>query len=113
MHRTAKQYTGWTIEIMEGERAVVIAEFERSMIVKRVRAGRLSDAPECCQRRIRDALATPGRPGFHKIAAQFGVATGTVPRVHPNHCVLWRAPARHRSAPYERRTRGQNKYGPA
>jgi hypothetical protein len=28
-----------------------------------------------------DALATPGRPGFHKIATQFGVATGTVQRI--------------------------------
>jgi hypothetical protein len=26
-------------------------------------------------------MATPGRPGFHKIAAQFGVATGTVQRI--------------------------------
>jgi hypothetical protein len=33
------------------------------------------------EQRIRDALATPGRPGFHKIAAQFGVATGTVQRI--------------------------------
>lgn len=30
---------------------------------------------------VRGALATPGRPGFHKIAAQFGVATGTVQRI--------------------------------
>ena len=32
--------------------------------------------PAETEQRIRDALATPGRPGFHKIAAQFGVATG-------------------------------------
>jgi len=74
----------------------VFAEFERSMIVERVRAGvarakasgtksgkafgRPRTAPEV-EQRIRDALATPGRPGFHKIAAQFGVATGTVQRI--------------------------------
>jgi hypothetical protein len=33
------------------------------------------------EKRIRDALATPGGPGFHKIAAQFGVSTGTVQRI--------------------------------
>jgi DNA invertase Pin-like site-specific DNA recombinase len=74
----------------------VFAEFERSMIVERVRSGvarakatgtksgkafgRPRTAPEV-EQRIRDALATPGRPGFHKIAAQFGVATGTVQRI--------------------------------
>lgn len=42
--------------------------------------GRPRTAPEV-EQRIRDALATPGRPGFHKIAAQFGVATGTVQRI--------------------------------
>jgi hypothetical protein len=29
------------------------------------------------EQRIRAALAAPGRPGFHKIAAAHGVATGT------------------------------------
>ena len=73
----------------------VFAEFERSMIVERVRGvarakasgtrsgkafGRPRTSPEV-EQRIRDALATPGRPGFHKIAAQFGVATGTVQRI--------------------------------
>jgi DNA invertase Pin-like site-specific DNA recombinase len=74
----------------------VFAEFERSMIVERVRAGvarakasgtksgkafgRPRTALEV-EQRIREALATPGRPGFHKIAAQFGVATGTVQRI--------------------------------
>jgi hypothetical protein len=39
-------------------------------------------APEAeTEQRIRDALATPGRPEFQKIAAQFGVATGTVQRI--------------------------------
>jgi DNA invertase Pin-like site-specific DNA recombinase len=74
----------------------VFAEFERSMIVERVRAGiaraKASGTksgkafgrprtPAALEKRIRDALATPGRPGFHKIAAQFGVATGTVQRI--------------------------------
>jgi DNA invertase Pin-like site-specific DNA recombinase len=74
----------------------VFAEFERSMIVERVRAGivrakasgtksgkafgRPRTSPEV-EQRIRAALTTPGRPGFHKIAAQFGVATGTVQRI--------------------------------
>jgi DNA invertase Pin-like site-specific DNA recombinase len=71
----------------------VFAEFERSMIVERVRAGIVrakasgtksgkafgrTRVPAETEQRIRDALASPGRPGFHKIAAQFGVATGTV-----------------------------------
>jgi DNA invertase Pin-like site-specific DNA recombinase len=74
----------------------VFAEFERSMIVERVRAGvarakaggtRSGKAfgrprvPAETEQQIRDALATRGRPGFHKIAAQFGVATGTVQRI--------------------------------
>jgi DNA invertase Pin-like site-specific DNA recombinase len=74
----------------------VFAEFERSMIVERVRAGvaraKASGTksgkafgrprvPAETEQRIRDALATPGRPGFHKIAARFGVATGTVQRL--------------------------------
>jgi DNA invertase Pin-like site-specific DNA recombinase len=74
----------------------VFAEFERSMIAERVRAGvaraKASGTksgkafgrprvPAETEQRIRDALATPGRPGFHKIAAQFGVATGTVQRI--------------------------------
>jgi len=42
--------------------------------------GRPRTAPEV-EQRIREALATPGRPGFHKIAEQFGVATGTVQRI--------------------------------
>jgi len=74
----------------------VFAEFERSMIVERVRAGiaraKASGTksgkafgrprmPVELEQRIREALAAPGRPGFHKIAAQFGVATGTVQRI--------------------------------
>jgi DNA invertase Pin-like site-specific DNA recombinase len=70
----------------------VFAEFERSMIQERVKAGmararsegkhlgRPSTAPEL-EQRIRAALAAPGRPGFHKIAKQFGVGTGTVQRL--------------------------------
>jgi DNA invertase Pin-like site-specific DNA recombinase len=74
----------------------VFAEFERSMIVERVRSGvarakatgtksgKAFGRPRVLaetEQRIRDALATPGRPGFHKIAAKFGVATGTVQRI--------------------------------
>src|SRR4051812_25375282 len=36
-------------------------------------------APEL-EQRIRDALAVPCPPGYHKIAKQFGVGTGTVQR---------------------------------
>jgi DNA invertase Pin-like site-specific DNA recombinase len=70
----------------------VFAEFERSMIRERVNAGiaRAKAAGKHCGRpfidtklegRIRDALATPGRPGLHKLAKQFGVGTGTVQRI--------------------------------
>ena len=33
------------------------------------------------EKRIRDALTTPGRPGMRKIAARFGVYPGTVQRI--------------------------------
>jgi DNA invertase Pin-like site-specific DNA recombinase len=74
----------------------VFAEFERSMIVERVRAGvarakasgtksrKAFGRPRTdakLEQRIRETLATPGRPGFHKIAATFRVATGTVQRI--------------------------------
>jgi DNA invertase Pin-like site-specific DNA recombinase len=70
----------------------VFAEFERSMIRERVNAGiaRAKAGGKHCGRpfidtkleaRIRAALAVPDRPGLHKIAAQFGVATGTVQRI--------------------------------
>jgi DNA invertase Pin-like site-specific DNA recombinase len=74
----------------------VFAEFEPSMIVERVRSGvarakatgiksgKAFGRPRVLaetEQRIRDALATPGRPGFHKIAAKLGVATGTVQRI--------------------------------
>jgi DNA invertase Pin-like site-specific DNA recombinase len=70
----------------------VFAEFERSMIVSGCavaspeprraapRAVKPSGTP-LIEPRIHDALATPGRPGFHRIAAQFGVATRTVQRI--------------------------------
>jgi DNA invertase Pin-like site-specific DNA recombinase len=63
----------------------VFAEFERSMIVERVRAGvaraKASGTksgkafgrprvPVETEQRIRDALATPGRPGFYDITAR-------------------------------------------
>jgi DNA invertase Pin-like site-specific DNA recombinase len=70
----------------------VFAEFERSMIQERVRAGlaraksegkRLGRPPIAAQLedRIRAALGEPGRPGVRKIAARFGVDPGTVQRI--------------------------------
>jgi DNA invertase Pin-like site-specific DNA recombinase len=67
----------------------VFAEFERAMIQERVRAGlararsegkRLGRPPiaPTLEKRIREALATPGRPGIRFIAEQFGVNTSTV-----------------------------------
>ena len=70
----------------------VIAEFERTLIQERVRAGmarakregkhvgRPTIAPEL-EERIRAALAVPGRPGVRVIARQFGVNPGTVQRI--------------------------------
>jgi len=70
----------------------VFAEFERSMIRERVRAGlaraksegkrlgRPRIAPEL-EERIRKALATPGRPGVRKIAERFGVDPVAVQRI--------------------------------
>src|SRR6266403_336475 len=66
----------------------VFAEFERAMIAERVRAGlararsegkRLGWPPiaPALEKRIREALTTPGRPGMRKIAARFGVNPGT------------------------------------
>jgi hypothetical protein len=72
----------------------VFAEFERAMIQERVRAGSRGpgvrvnawDAPQLpphSKKRIREALATPGRPGVRVIAKQFGVNPGTVQRCRP------------------------------
>ena len=71
----------------------VFAEFERSMIQERVRAGlararsegaklgRPRIAPEI-EKRILDALNAPGRTdGIRKIAARFGVDPSTVQRI--------------------------------
>lgn len=71
----------------------VFAEFERSMIQERVRAGlararsegkqlgRPRIAPEI-EKRILDALRAPGRTeGIRKIAARFGVDPSTVQRI--------------------------------
>ena len=70
----------------------VFAEFERAIIQERVRAGlararsegkrlgRPPIAPEL-EKRIRDALTKPGRPGVRQIAKQFGVDPGTVQRI--------------------------------
>ena len=70
----------------------VFAEFERAMIAERVRAGlararnegkRLGRPPiaPALKKRIREALATPGRPGVRVIARRFGVDPGTVQRI--------------------------------
>ena len=70
----------------------VFAEFERAMIQERVRAGlararsegkRLGRPPmaPALAKRIREALATPGRPGIRVIAKQFGVSPMTVQNV--------------------------------
>src|SRR5262249_33591094 len=70
----------------------VFAEFERAMIAERVRAGlararsegkRLGRPPiaPALEKRIREALAAPGRPGVRVIAKQFGVDPGTVQRI--------------------------------
>jgi DNA invertase Pin-like site-specific DNA recombinase len=70
----------------------VFAEFERVMIQERVRAGlararsegkRLGRPPiaPALEKRIREALATPGRPGIRVIAERFGVNPSTVQRI--------------------------------
>jgi DNA invertase Pin-like site-specific DNA recombinase len=70
----------------------VFAEFERSMIQERVRAGlararsegkRLGrpTIPKAKEDAIRAALSQPGRPGVRVIAKQFGVDPGTVQRI--------------------------------
>jgi DNA invertase Pin-like site-specific DNA recombinase len=71
----------------------VFAEFERSMIQERVRAG-LARAKaegkqlgrpkiaEKTERAIRVALSAKERPGLRKIAATLGVGVGTVQRVN-------------------------------
>ena len=70
----------------------VFAEFERSIIQERVRAGlarareegkRLGrpPIPPELEKRIHEALNKPGRPGVRKIAARFGVDPGTVQRI--------------------------------
>jgi DNA invertase Pin-like site-specific DNA recombinase len=70
----------------------VFAEFERAMIQERVRAGlararsegkRLGRPPiaPALAERIREALATPGRPGVRVLAKQLGVNVSTVQRI--------------------------------
>jgi DNA invertase Pin-like site-specific DNA recombinase len=70
----------------------VFAEFERCMIIERVRAG-LARArsegkqlgrpkiAEKTEHAIRAALTADGRPGLRKIAAKLGVGVGTVQRI--------------------------------
>jgi DNA invertase Pin-like site-specific DNA recombinase len=75
-----------------GSRMGVFAEFERAMIQERVRAGlararsegkRLGRPPiaPALEKRIREALATPGRPGIRVIAERLGVNPSTVQRI--------------------------------
>ena len=70
----------------------VFAEYERAMIQERARAGlaRARSEGKCLgrppiapalEKRIREALATPGRPGIRVIAKQFGVSPMTVQNV--------------------------------
>ena len=70
----------------------VFAEFERTIIQERVRAGlaraksegkRLGRPPiaPALEKRIREALAIRGRPGVRVIAKRFGVDPGTVQRI--------------------------------
>jgi DNA invertase Pin-like site-specific DNA recombinase len=70
----------------------VFAEFERAIIQERVRAGlarakgegkRLGRPPiaPALEKRIREALATRGRPGIRVIAERFGVNPWTVQRI--------------------------------
>jgi DNA invertase Pin-like site-specific DNA recombinase len=69
----------------------VFAEFERAMIQERVRAGLARARADgtklgrpktnvATEKAIRDALSK-GDAGMHKIAARFGVGTGTVQRI--------------------------------
>jgi DNA invertase Pin-like site-specific DNA recombinase len=70
----------------------VFAEFERSMIQERVRAGlararsegkRLGrpKIPEKTERTVQTILARKDRPGLRKIAASLGIGVGTVQRI--------------------------------
>jgi DNA invertase Pin-like site-specific DNA recombinase len=64
----------------------VFAEFERAMIAERVRAGLARARGEgkrapTLEKRIREALKPPGRPGVRVLAKQFGVDPGTVQRI--------------------------------
>src|SRR5580700_10432428 len=74
----------------------VFAEFERSIIQERVRAGlerarregkRLGRPPldPELRERIQEALKAPGRPGVRKIAAQSGVNASTVQQISSGH----------------------------
>jgi DNA invertase Pin-like site-specific DNA recombinase len=70
----------------------VFAEFERAIIQERVRAGlaraksegkRFGRPPIAAmlEKRIRETLATPGRPGIRVIAERFSVNPSTVQRI--------------------------------
>jgi DNA invertase Pin-like site-specific DNA recombinase len=87
----------------------VFAEFERSMIQERVRAGlerarrqgkRLGRPPldPRLLERIQDALKVPGRPGVRQIAKQFGVNASTVQRISSGLQVAWNFAAANESS---------------
>ena len=70
----------------------VFAEFERARMRNesvlasrgpgvRANASDVRQSPPALQKRIREALVTPGRPSVRVIAKQFGVNPGTVQRI--------------------------------
>jgi DNA invertase Pin-like site-specific DNA recombinase len=76
----------------------VFAEFERTMIQERVRAGlarakaegRIGGRPKIAaniEEAIKHALAKADRPGVRKIAANLGVGVGTVQRIARGACL--------------------------
>ena len=68
------------LRVPRSDRPVLGATWARS---EGKRLGRPPIAPTL-EKRIREALATPGRPGVRVIAKQFGVDPGTVQRIsHP------------------------------
>jgi DNA invertase Pin-like site-specific DNA recombinase len=84
--------SGAYVSLVALRAAPVFAEFERSMIQERVRAGlararsegkRLGrpSLPQETQDAIRAALSQPGRPGVRVIAKQFGVDPSTVQKI--------------------------------
>jgi len=82
------RWTGWAVVCRTWSASCL----KRAMIAERVRAGlararsegkRLGRPPiaPALEKRVREALAAPGRPGVRVIAKQFGVDPGTVQRI--------------------------------